>query len=282
MRRLVKSRFFIIVTWAAVAGLLVLMFKAFFALLFHTWTSNEEFSYGILIPPIVGYLIWERYKLFKDARANGWNYGLVIAAIGCGLQVLASHSSTLLLSSTALTLILAGSAGFLWGKALVKLIAGPLALFIVMVPLPSYVVQELTWRLQVIASTVSANVLDLLGVPVFQDGNLLRLPNYVLEVKQACSGSRFIISLLALALVLGISQNEKWWRRGVLLMAAPLLAVVANVVRIVGTGLIARRWGNLVANESLHSGWGIAAFMFGMVGLVAIHQLLRRGRCSVA
>lgn len=258
------------------ALLAALSFGSFFRVLFQNWIHNEEFSYGILIPPIASYLIWKRKERLKTAAIDSWTPGFLVAAIGCGLQVLASRSGTLLLSGFALVVLLVGITGFLWGLKILRICVGPLTLLILMVPLPSYAVGEVAWHLQSVASTISARSLESLGVPVYQDGNLLRLPNYVLEVKQACSGSRSILSLVALALVIGLSAGEKWWRRGVLVLAAPILAIAANVVRIVGTGLIAQHWGNLAANESLHASWGVAVFLLGVLGLLGIHNLLRR------
>ncbi len=264
------------------ACLAVLSFGGFFKVLFQDWIHNEQFSYGILIPPIVGYLIWKRKDRLSTAFPSWWTTGFLITGIGCGLQIVASRSGTLLLSGIGFVAMLIGITGFLWGLDILKICAGPLALLILMVPLPSYAVGQVTWYLQSMASTVSANLLERLGVPVFQDGNLLHLPNYVLEVKQACSGSNSILSLVALALVIGLSAEMKWWKRTVLVLAAPVLAISANVIRIVGTGLIARQWGNLAANESLHAGWGVAVFLLGVLGLLGIHSLLRKRECEVA
>jgi exosortase len=144
-----------------------------------------------------------------------------------------------------------------------------------MIPLPAYVAGELSWHLQGLASTISSTTLRLLGTPVLQEGNLLKLPNYVLEVQQACSGSRSLFALIALALLLGLSATRKWWIRVLLVAIAPALAVGANIVRIVGTGLIARRWGALAAEESLHMVWGILVFVIAVLGLLGFQRLLR-------
>jgi exosortase len=263
------------------AVLATLSFASFFHILYQNWIHNEQFSYGLLIPPIAAFLIWKRKDKLNTAFLSWWTPGFLVAGIGCGLQILASRSGTLLLSGIAFVAMLVGITAFLWGLGILKICAGPLALLILMVPLPSYAVGQVTWYLQSMASTVSANILERLGVPVFQDGNLLRLPNYVLEVKQACSGSNSILSLIALALVIGLHREEKCWKRVILVLVAPVLAIAANVIRIVGTGLIARQWGNLAANESLHTGWGVAVFLLGVLGLLGIHNLLRKKECEL-
>ena len=282
MTAITRKEYVSITLGGILAVLSALSFSAFFLVLFQNWIHNEQFSYGLLIPPIVAYLIWKRKDKLSAAFLSWWTPGFLITGIGCGLQILASRSGTLLLSGIAFVAMLIGITGFLWGLDILKICAGPLALLILMVPLPSYVVGQAAWHLQSMASTASGNILERLGVPVYQDGNLLRLPNYVLEVKQACSGSNSILSLVALALVIGLSGEEKWWKRAVLVLSAPILAMCANVIRIVGTGLIARQWGSLAANESLHSGWGVAVFLLGVMGLLGIHNLLRRTGCELA
>jgi exosortase len=121
---------------------------------------------------------------------------------------------------------------------------------------------------------MSAKILDWTEVPVFQDGNILKLSNYILEVKQACSGSRSNFALAALALLLGFGLERKWWIRVLLLAAAPILAILANVIRIVGTGLIASRFGNIAADEMLHTVWGVLVFTIAVIGLFAFQRFL--------
>ena len=187
----------------------------------------------------------------------------------------------MLASGIALVLTLLGLVGYLWGKQLLARVAGPLGILVLMVPLPSYAVGEISWYLQSAASTASGAILGLMGVPVYQDGNLLKLPNYVLEVKQACSGSHSIFALLALSCALALSMSPKSWLRVFVIIAAPILAFSANVIRIVGTGLIAREWGNLAANESLHEVWGIAVFLIAVLGLLGLRNLLRLFLCKL-
>lgn len=240
-----------------------------------TWLHDPEFSFGILVPFIVAYLIWNRRSRLKTEEKVFWPAALAMVLAGCSLQVLGSWGGTLILSGIAFVVTVMGAVAFLWGRRCLRIVAAPLALLIVMVPLPSYVVGELSWHLQAIASTVSGVILGVLGIPIYQDGNLLRLPNYVLEVKQACSGSHSIFALLAMSAVLGLRIERKWWIRILLVVAAPVLALGANVIRIVGTGLIARHWGKLAANQSLHEAWGIFVFVFAVLGLLGFQRFLR-------
>lgn len=260
------------------AGLILailLTYGGFFRSLEQVWLKNTEFSYGALVPVLMGYLIWLRRESLLKIERLGWTPAIVGVIGGCGLAILASSSGTLILSGLSLVIVLISIVGYLWGRDFLRAVALPLSLAVLMVPVPLYLADEITWRLQVIASSASSVILRFLGVPVYQDGNLLLLTNYVLEIKEACSGSRSLFALLGLALVLGLTTEKRRWVRICLLVAAPLLSLGANLIRIVGTGLIAYRWGNLAANESLHWFWGVLVFMIAVLGLFGVQKLLR-------
>jgi exosortase len=264
-----------VVLWLALLIALFLPFSSFLGNLWRTWRNDPDFSYGFLIPVIAAYLLWIRRDRLKQEMKVGRRGGAGLLLIGCGLQIIASLSGTLLVSGIAFIVTISGIVLCLWGPSCLRIFVVPVTLLILMVPVPSYAVGQVSWQLQAAASSLSSTVLRFLSIPVYQDGNLLNLPNYVLEVKQACSGSRSIFALLALALILGLSVERKWWARVLLLVAAPLLAIGANIVRIVGTGLIAAHWGSLAANESLHTFWGIVVFVIAVAGLLGIQRMLR-------
>jgi exosortase len=275
MVSLISRRGSLYCSGAVLACVFVGVYFGFLKALASVWIRVPEFSYGAVVPVIVGYLLWRRRDQIIAQEESGCLASLGLVFFGCCLQVVASLSGTLLFSGVAFATTLAGMVGFVLGRKRLRIVVAPIALLILMVPLPSYAVDELTWRLQVAASTISSAMLELFGLPVYHDGNLLRLSNYVLEVKEACSGSRSIFALVALALVLGFNAERKWWVRLSLGLAAPFLAVAANVLRIVGTGLIAHEWGGLAANDSLHTAWGILTFVAAVMGLLAFHRILR-------
>jgi len=263
------------ILWITLGVALILPFVGFFGSLGKTWLVDSEYSYGILIPFLVGYLLWQRHEQLRNQAGSGGASGLALVFVGCGLQILSGLSGSLLVSGVALVVTTLGTVLYLWGKNCAMIAGAPVVMTILMIPLPSYVTGELSWHLQGLASRVSSIFLRSLGTPVLQEGHLLRLPNYVLEVKQACGGSRSFFALIALAVVLGLSGTHRWWIRVLLVVAAPLLAVGANVVRIVGTGLIAWRWGDLAADESLHMAWGILVFVIAVGGLLGFLRFLR-------
>jgi exosortase len=261
--------------------LFLLPYWGFLGQFFKVWTEDVEFSHGILIPPIVVYLLWLRREQIRSARENGWITGLAVTALGCVLLVLARLTGNLLLCSLAFAVSALGLVGSLSGGERMRRVVAPMLVLTLMAPIPSYVLGQLSWHLKVSATAASSAVLRMAGIPVYQDGNLLRLPNYVLEVREACSGTRSVFALLALAIVLGITSEQKWWKRLLLIALAPALAVFGNILRIVGTGLIASHDGRLAANESLHSAWGIVVFLVAVSFLFGFQRVMRWEKSEV-
>ena len=269
--------------WAILSLVGLLVYKNSLLSDLDAWLHDEEYSFALIVPLLGAYLIWVRRNEIRTAGKRPWNAAYFLACAGCGLQVLASRSGSLPLSGIALILNALGVTGFVWGKGVLQIVAGPIASLILMSPLPSYITGELSWHLQSIGSTASGEILRSLGVPVLQQGNILRLANYALEVKQACSGFRSIFALLVLACGVALSTRSKLYVKVVLVAAAPFFAIIANVIRIVGTGLIANRWGHLAANNLLHEAWGIAAFVLTVLGLLGTRGLILRFQpCRIA
>lgn len=250
-------------------------FYRFFIAAAREWFQSEVFSYGILIPVLAGYFLWQKWPRISQLPVLPWNAGIGLVALGYGILLMGEMSGLLLVSGAALILVLLGTTGSLWGWKQLRQVAIPVAFLIFMVPWPPYVLGSLSWRLQAYASVLSASILEGVGVPVFQDGNLLYLPNYVMAVKEACSGTRSLFALLALAASLGILTERSWAIRILLVLSAPLMALLANVVRIVGTGLVAISFGREAAEGTLHTMWGMVVFLLGAAGLVAIQRISR-------
>lgn len=263
--------------WSLVGCLFILSFQGFFRALYRGWLEMPEFSYGMLVPLTCAYLIWRRFSENSPEPSKGWSVGWYLLTAGCGLQILGSRSGSLIVSALGLVSTLAGATAVLFGRKVLKSCAAPLALLIAMVPLPSIIVSEISWRLQYLATELSADVLDSAGVPTYWDGTSIHLANKILQVEPACSGSRSLFALVFIALVLGVTREDKWLNRSIIMAVAPLLAICANILRIVGTGL---ETDALAANESVHVAWGVVIFLFSVGSLFGIQNLLRRATCK--
>jgi len=181
----------------------------------------------------------------------------------------------LFLSRVSLIMLIAGMIVFFWGWGMLRGVLFPLLFMILMVPIPAIVFSQITFPLQILATKLSATILPVCGVPVFREGNVINLPAMPLEVAQACSGIRSLLSLTTLAIMYGYLMEKRPVIRVALALASIPIAVAANGLRIVGTGLLVQYWDPDKAEGFFHlfSGWLI--FVVSLLMLFALHQSLR-------
>ena len=143
-----------------------------------------------------------------------------------------------------------------------------------MIPIPNIVFNQITFPLQLLASKVAAEVLPLLGVPILREGNVINLPAMALEVAEACSGIRSLMSLVTLAIIYGYLTEKRILMRIALAVASVPIAVAANSVRIIGTGLLVQYWDPDKAEGFFHASWGWIIFVISLTLLISFHGLL--------
>jgi exosortase len=157
----------------------------------------------------------------------------------------------------------------------------PWEFLILMIPIPTIVFSQITLPLQMLASSVGALLLPIAGVPVLREGNVIHLPAMTLEVAEACSGVRSLISLATLAVIYGRVFETRVWVRVVLALASIPIAVAANCVRIVGTGLLVQYWDPGKAEGFFHTFSGWLVFVVSLAMLFLLHQLLQIRRRQI-
>ncbi len=144
------------------------------------------------------------------------------------------------------------------------------------IPLPAIIFNQITFPLQILASKLASGLLSspIFGVPVLREGNVIELPLMKLEVAEACSGIRSLMSLFTLAVFYGYFMEKSSWRRVVLVLASIPIAIAANAVRILGTGLCVQYWDPDKAMGFFHefSGWVI--FLVSLVCLYLVHRAM--------
>ena len=250
-----------VVVAAALAGL----YYDTFAKLVEDWINLPDFSHGFLIPLVSGYLLYERRDRLSGLKPDGKWSGLIIVIMGLLILSLGKLAMEYFLMRVSLLIVLTGTVYFLLGRGYLKVTLFPIAFLVFMIPLPSILLDKITFPMQLIASRFSAAALTLMGVPVLREGNIIELSNISLEVAVACSGLRSLISLLALSVIFSYLSQKKLWKRGVLVASTIPIAIAANVFRVAGTGLLADHYGSSVAQGYFHefSGWVLYMVAFG-------------------
>ena len=168
--------------------------------------------------------------------------------------------------------------GLIWtflGWAILREVLFPLAVLMLAIPFPAILFNQITFPLQLLASQMASSLLPLLGVPVFREGNVIQLPVMKLEVAEACSGIRSLMSLFTLAVFYGYFLERTAGRRWLLALASIPIAVGANALRIVGTGLCVQYWDPSKAEGFFHEFSGWVMFLISLTSLYFLHRVLR-------
>jgi exosortase len=196
-------------------------------------------------------------------------------ALALCVLIIGQMGAELFLARFSLVLSLASLIVLFLGWDYLRALFFPIAFLLLMIPIPAILFNQITFPLQLLASKVSAAVLPLLGVPILREGNVINLPAMTLEVAEACSGIRSLMSLVTLAIIYGYLMEKRIAVRVVLALASVPIAVAANSIRIIGTGLLVQYWDPDKAEGYFHASWGWIIFVISLVMLYALHSLMR-------
>jgi exosortase len=265
-------------------ALLLLCYAPVLARLAAQWWNDPDMGHGIFVPIVAGYIAWQRRdELLAAKPAPNW-WGLALVIWGAFQLIVATLGAEIFLARTAFLFSLAGVILLLGGAARLRILAFPLFLLCFMVPIPAIIYNQITFPLQLLASRVADWALTLIGIPVLREGNILELASQRLNVVEACSGIRSLLSLTFLSLVYAYFFDQRVWMRVALFAATLPIAIIANASRVTLTALVSE-YDPALAEGVFHYASGWVIFMVALIILVAFHQLLKlilRRRRSVA
>jgi len=265
--------------WAGgslLAALLLALYLRIGIKLVADWINYPDYSHGLLIPFFGAFLLWDQRKLLMATPRNASWSGIPLVAISLFVLLVGVFGADLFLSRISFILLAAGVIWTLLGDQMLRRSKFLLFVLALAIPLPTVLFNHITFPLQLLASEVSSNILPLAGVPVLREGNIINLPAMPLEVAEACSGIRSLMSLFTVAVIFGYFLERGTLRRSILAFASVPIAVAANVVRIVGTGLCVQYWDPEKALGFFHEFSGWLMFLISLSCLYLIHSLLQR------
>jgi exosortase A len=239
-----------------------------------------DFSHGFLIPIVSLYFVYERRKQLSTLSPSGKWAGLGLIIFGIVLLLLGNLATEYFTVRFSILVVLGGIILFLLGKEFFKTLLFPLVFLIFMIPIPSVLIDRITFPMQLFASKVAAKSLYLIGIPALREGNIILMANTSLEVAEACSGIRSLISLLALSVVFAYFSQNTTWKRIVLVLSTFPIAIVANAARVTGTGILAHHYGDQVAQGFFHGFSGWILFVVAFVCLFTVGGLLSKIKTS--
>lgn len=265
----------IVLMGAVLAGVLVLYFP-FLKTLVADWGVNEDYSHGYFIPFLSAYFIYTMREELSELQVQPSMWGLLLIALGFAQLLIGKVGSEYFLQRTSFILVILGVILFFLGWEFFKKLLFPILYLLFMVPLPAIIWNKIAFPMQLFASAITENVVYAIGIPIYREGNVLHLAETTLEVVAACSGLRSLMTMFALSGALAFLSILTTSRKWILFISAAPIAIVANILRLSGTALLASQFGSEVAHGFLHDFSGIVVFVIGLAMLIGVNSLLSR------
>ena len=297
----------------AIAIALAFLYFTVIVKLADDWWHDENYSHGLLIPFVIAFLLWHERKSFVDSKSTPSTW---LGAIGIGASLCALWAGTagaeLFVQRASLVLMLVCIVMYFFGLRLVRVVAVPLVLLALSIPIPQIIFNRIAFPLQLFASRCAVSAMTFFSIPVLRQGNVIELMPLgasepkKLAVVEACSGIRSLMTLVTLAVIYAYFTKPKvaqtsgdtrretkvhatfltftFWRSLILVIAAVPIAILTNALRVSGTGVLAHYYGTRVADGFFHtfSGWVIyvaAALLLLGTGWF-LDRLARLGKTS--
>lgn len=258
--------------------LYILTFSALFVLLYHqtvrelvtVWAREEDYGHGFLIFPISLYLVWQKRRRLFDKPVRPDSLGLFLLSLWALLYLVGVGAEISTFENSSVVVFLLGVLLFIAGRDIAKMLLFPVLFLTFMFPIPSEMYTSLTNPLVLLTTTGSVHILQLFEVPVLQEGNLINLPNSSMEVILACSGIRSLISIVALALLMGYALLSSHAQRFVLLLFSLPVSLLGNIFRITATGFCTYYFPSRISPGFLHTAAGLSILAVSFVCLLSL------------
>lgn len=249
------------IVFAASLGLALLASLDSLAQMVQRWETSDEYGYGYMIPVITLFLIWQRSDRLRLSAYSGSWAGVAVVAVGASVALVGQLSTLHSITQYGFVIGVIGVAYASLGLAAFRVVLVPLLLLFLMVPLPTFIFNNLSSQLQLISSEIGVAVIRLFGISVNLEGNVIDLGNYQLQVVEACSGLRYLFPLLALAIIASYFYQAAIWKRVVVILSSIPITVLMNSFRIGMIGVLVEYYGIEQAEGFLHDFEGWIVFM---------------------
>lgn len=250
--------------------------------LIRDWLGHSDNSHAFLVPFVSLFFVWQKKDELRSSLIESSAWGGLLLVISLFVYVISYAGGLAFPARGAMVFSLAGLVWFCFGNAVFRLLSFPIGFLLFMVPAPYSLISLVSMPLQLMASKVSAALIQNCSIPVYREGNMLFFVQTQLEVAEACSGIRSIMALTMVSLMFCYLSRKGWWRRAIIVAAAIPIALAANIVRVTGTGILAHFYGDQVAKGFLHEFSGLAVFAFGLVMLFAVFSTVNRKKANDA
>jgi len=276
-----RTSWSLVLAAAIVATLSVWPFWEGLAQLWAWWAASPEDSYGVMMPPIAAFLMWQQKDRLERIPFTGSWWGIALILLGGAALVVGQLGTVLTIVQYAYVVTLYGLILSFLGSTAFRRIGIPLLILAFTIPLPQFVLANLSTQLQLVSSQIGVDLMRLFDVSVFVEGNVIDLGGYKLQVAEACSGLRYLFPLMTIGVLMAYFYKGAMWKRVALFLSSVPITVLMNSARVAIIGITVEHWGIEMAEGFLHEfqGWVIFMLSVGlMLGEIAL--LNRVGRES--
>jgi len=237
----------------------------------YIWESKEEYGHGYIIPFISLFLIWQKKNILDNmVFKSEWMGGLIVV-FGLLIAITGKISTLFVIQQYGYVISILGLVYAYTGKAAFKVIFVPLLLLFFMIPLPVFILQGLSGKLQLISSEIGVAFIRLFDISVFLEGNVIDLGVYKLQVVEACSGLNYLFPLMTLAFISAYFFTGAFWKKTIIFLSSIPITILMNSLRIGAIGVTVEYWGPQMAEGVLHDFEGWAVFM-SCIGILILEM----------
>jgi len=238
------------------------------------WITDDNYSHGFLVIPISIYLFYrKRSELVFPAKPSG--LGIILFAIGCIGTIFGTAAGEYFTTRGSMVLIITGISLYYLGMSNFKRVWFAFFFLLFMIPIPAIIYYSATLPMQLFASKITNFILHVIGVPSLRQGNIIYLPEYTLEVTEACSGLRSLSTLMALGALYGNLTLSGKAKPIILFLSTVPIAIAGNVFRLLFTAIGAYTISTKLAEDFLHELSGMLVFVFAMIVLMILGAILK-------
>lgn len=262
------------IAWIGLAVLAAVAYGPVLLRLSAAWWSDAEYSHGLFCVPVAAAIVWWRRDELARLRRVPSRAGLFGAGVAIALLWLGTLGAELFLTRASLLLFIASTVVYLFGWRHLRAMAFPLAIVALSIPIPAILMTHITLPLQFAASSAAETTLAAIGIPVLREGNVLLLPDATLQVAEACSGVRSMMSLLVIGVVVARITDHHLLTRMAIVAAAIPVTIAVNAVRVTATAVATEYYGVAAAQGVLHEALGVILFFASAILLVGCARLV--------
>ncbi|MBC8234526.1 exosortase/archaeosortase family protein [bacterium] len=280
-RKLIKKLYVntSVVIGAKIGFIVLLLVVIYYPTAGWMWTrwfwADSYYSHGPLIPLVSGVLIWLKRRELAEAQISYSKPGIFILSAGLFLHLLSALVFIQSISGFSLPIVMIGLVLYLFGWEITRIVLFPLGFLFFIAPAPLQFIAATTLKMKLFAAHISAIAVQLLGIPMVREGSIVHLSNTTITVGDPCSGLRSLISLTALGVLYAYLAQSSYPKRVALVLASIPIAIIANIIRVIGVIVVANSYGNRIVTDGLvHDAFGFSVFVIALAGLILTGRIL--------